>query len=85
MSNLVCLTHPEYQAADAPELTCRNCCRIFISRVREENSKLSKRRQLWESRDVRVEPTALANLGVKQSEVMLTSHRPAMLASINRP
>ena len=74
MSNVVCFTHPEYQATDVPELTCRNCCRTFISRVREENSLLSKRRQLLESGDAPIAPTTLADLGRQSGRVLLRNN-----------
>ena len=39
MNNLVCLQHPHYDGVAAPELSCKTCCSIFISKIKENNRK----------------------------------------------
>jgi hypothetical protein len=36
MKNLVCLRHPEYNGKNAPNLSCRNCCSIYVEAVKDE-------------------------------------------------
>jgi hypothetical protein len=34
MSRLVCLRHPKYLGTDAPILSCKACCAIFVDAIR---------------------------------------------------
>ncbi len=37
MQNLVCFKHSEYRGDTAPSLSCKACCGIFISQIKEQN------------------------------------------------
>ena len=38
MKNLRCFSHPKYQGEGSPVLTCKTCCGIFISLIKEQNA-----------------------------------------------
>ncbi len=37
MSKLICLSHPKYDGHDAPVLSCKTCCGIFIGQIKIDN------------------------------------------------
>ena len=37
MSKLICLQHPKYAGKESPVLSCKTCCGIFVSQIREDN------------------------------------------------
>jgi hypothetical protein len=37
MSKLICLAHPKYNGQDAPALSCKTCCGIFITQIKLDN------------------------------------------------
>lgn len=39
MSNLACFRHPTYKGEAAPDLACKTCCGLFVSRIRAEQNK----------------------------------------------
>lgn len=38
MSNIACFKHPQYKGHSAPDLSCKTCCSMFVSRIREEQA-----------------------------------------------
>lgn len=38
MKNLYCFKHPEYRGEGSPILSCKTCCSIFISLIKEQNA-----------------------------------------------
>jgi len=47
MARLVCLTHRDYDGKDAPQLTCKNCCSIYISEIKKLQVSKSVDTQYW--------------------------------------
>jgi len=47
MARLVCLTHREYNGKAAPQLTCKNCCSIYIAEIRKRQSTASFDTKSW--------------------------------------
>lgn len=35
--NIVCIRHPHYTGSSSPVLTCKTCCSLYISAVKEKN------------------------------------------------
>ena len=35
--NIVCIRHPHYTGSGSPVLTCKTCCSLYISVVKEKN------------------------------------------------
>jgi hypothetical protein len=35
-ANLICLRHQDYNGTTPPTLSCKTCCHIFVSRLREQ-------------------------------------------------
>lgn len=33
MSSIVCLVHPKYDGGEAPDLSCRACCKIYVDNI----------------------------------------------------
>ena len=38
MKNVYCFKHPEYRGASSPVISCKTCCSIYISVVKEQNA-----------------------------------------------
>lgn len=38
MKNVYCFKHPEYRGEGTPVLSCKTCCGIFISLIKEQNA-----------------------------------------------
>ncbi len=36
MNNLRCFKHPQYNANQSPDLSCKTCCSLFVSKIRAE-------------------------------------------------
>lgn len=44
MNQIVCLYHPRYRGINAPKLSCKTCCKIYVDRVKNHQAQLKKRR-----------------------------------------
>lgn len=36
---IVCFQHKNYNGVDAPQISCKTCCNIFLSRVRKNRAE----------------------------------------------
>lgn len=36
MASLVCFSHPQYKGVEAPVLSCKSCCAIFVAAVKQQ-------------------------------------------------
>ena len=41
MAKVFCFKHPQYNGAEAPILSCKTCCGIFVSVVKEQAQKMT--------------------------------------------
>ena len=39
MRKVVCLVHREYDGSSIPPVSCKNCCKIYVDNLTEENQK----------------------------------------------
>jgi hypothetical protein len=41
MAKVFCFKHPQYSGAEAPVLSCKTCCGIFVAVVKEQAQKMT--------------------------------------------
>lgn len=38
MDQIICFSHPEYSGSSSPELSCEQCCKIYVSAMRNKKT-----------------------------------------------
>ena len=41
MAKVFCFKHPQYDGSEAPVLSCKTCCGIFVAVVKEQAQKMT--------------------------------------------
>ena len=62
---LYCINHKDYRGKNPPVIQCKNCCKIFISKVKSLQDK---------SRQLQIEELGLTHLKLKKYQMPNTKH-----------